>query len=333
MKDKFPPLLMMTFVTLALVIITTPILVPNVLATLPGRNGKIVFQRGWPDTQIWVVNADGTGETQLTFIGRNTFPRWSPDGKWIVFVSDRSGNAEIFKMKADGSHQIRLTNNPAYDQEPCWSPDGKKIAFTSNRVYGIAGTGAIFIMNADGSNVKQLTTDGVSYNACSWSPDGTKIAACAECFQNSGQTDNTGYNIRVINIVHGKCGTITQLTNTKGCTTRPCWSPDGTKIVFSSARDSDWTLDGVGCCQPGFRVHIYVMNADGSGQHTPLTYGIESVVDFGPCWSPDGMKIAFERGIDFGGHYICIMDQDGTLTQITDGNGFDRFPDWQPLPR
>src|SRR3954468_15613766 len=73
----------------------------------------------------------------------------------IVFASTRDGNNEIYVMDADGSHQTRLTNNPADDILPAWSPDGTKIAWSTNRLGG--SNYEIFVMNADGSGAKNLT--------------------------------------------------------------------------------------------------------------------------------------------------------------------------------
>src|SRR5213082_3058241 len=66
----------------------------------------------------------------------------------IVFASTRDGNNEIYVMDADGSHQTRLTNNPADDILPAWSPDGTKIAWSTNRPGG--SNYEIYVMNADG---------------------------------------------------------------------------------------------------------------------------------------------------------------------------------------
>src|SRR6266480_4416031 len=71
----------------------------------------------------------------------------------IAFMSDRSGNQDIFVMNEDGSNQIQLTNSVGQDGVPAWSPDGTKIAFLSER----DGNGEIYVMNADGSNQTRLT--------------------------------------------------------------------------------------------------------------------------------------------------------------------------------
>src|SRR5438132_1543575 len=93
-------------------------------------------------------------------------------GKSVV-ASEPDGNHEVYVMDADGSHQTRLTNNPADDILPAWSPDGTKIAWSTNRLGG--SNSEIFVMNADGSGAKNLTNYAGSDRFPSWSPDGTKI--------------------------------------------------------------------------------------------------------------------------------------------------------------
>jgi Tol biopolymer transport system component len=70
--------------------------------------------------RIYMMNADGTGLTPLTFSSNNLMPAWSPNGARIAFCSDRDGNNEIYVMNADGSGQTNITNNPASDCDPAW---------------------------------------------------------------------------------------------------------------------------------------------------------------------------------------------------------------------
>ncbi len=71
------------------------------------------------------MNADGSGQQRLTTRGAQ--PGWSPDGRTIAFMSERDGNAEIYRMQADGTRQTRLTDHPAVDIRPAWSPDGRRL--------------------------------------------------------------------------------------------------------------------------------------------------------------------------------------------------------------
>src|SRR6266446_5123005 len=124
-----------------------------------GLKGTITFSGddGNGNSEISIMNADGTGLTQLThspFNGGN--PNWPPDGQQIAFYSDRDGDNEIFIMNADGTGETQLTDNVFNDFGPMWSPDGKQITFNSNR----DGIFQIFAMNADGTGLTQLTHAG-----------------------------------------------------------------------------------------------------------------------------------------------------------------------------
>lgn len=126
--------------------------------------------------QVFVVPADfqpnrGT-PSPLTTEDHNDGPDWSPDGMRFAFTSLRDGNREIYVMGADGSNQLRLTDDPATDSSPAWSPDGRLIAFASER----AGGRHIFVMNADGSDVRQLTFGEQRDGFPAWSPDGEWLA-------------------------------------------------------------------------------------------------------------------------------------------------------------
>ena len=109
--------------------------------------------------EIYVMDADGGNQQRLTENRKNDWgPSWSPDGKRIVFASDRKGdlvNIEIYVMDADGGNLQNLTNNRVHDRFPSWSSDGERIAFSSDR----DGNREIYVMDADGGNQQNLTNN------------------------------------------------------------------------------------------------------------------------------------------------------------------------------
>jgi Tol biopolymer transport system component len=123
---------------------------------------RIAFQRivhgNW---EIFVVNADGSGETNLTNRPWADWrPAWSHDGKQIAYTAYDGASQEIFVMNADGSNPVNLTNDPAYDFSPAWSPDDSRIAFT--RFDEDGGNDEIFVMKADGSGQTNVTNSPAS---------------------------------------------------------------------------------------------------------------------------------------------------------------------------
>ncbi len=219
--------------------------------------------------EIYTMYPDGSNLTRLTnnpaqdFVpawSRNITPAWSPDGSQIAFVSDRDGyysmgNYEIYVMNADGSGQIRLTNDSAWDGHPTWSPDGSQIAFTSWR----DGKPQIYVMNADGTGLQRLTNLARDWEPA-WSPDGSQIA-----FESN--RDGNG-EIYVMNADGSGQKRLTYIEGSDHWP--PTWSPDSTRIAFTSDG-----ADEVG--------DIYAMNADGSGL-TRLTD--DPAEDSFPAWQP-----------------------------------------------
>jgi TolB protein len=121
--------------------------------------------------QVWVMSADGSGKTQLTFDANDhdQLPDWSPDGTRIAYEDGPSGAGRIFVMRSDGTHQTQLTFGPGDDTGAAWSPDGHRIAIL--RDFG-GGYRPVFVMNADGSGQHQLLAGTPHQLVPGWQPLG-----------------------------------------------------------------------------------------------------------------------------------------------------------------
>jgi TolB protein len=167
------------------------------------------------------MDADGGGQRKLTQAGRNAFPAWSPDGRKIIFVSDRDRNLELYVMNADGSKQTRLTRNPGVDGSPAWAPDGHTIACGCMR----AGNFDIYTLTVTtdrGAETRRLTHDSALESDPSWSRNGLDIA-----FERKRGRDSAIY---VENVKSGKWRGLTSGGD-------PAWAPDDRSIAF--VRDGD----------------------------------------------------------------------------------------------
>ena len=271
--------------------------------TIPDQStGTIAFfGNRTGDPEIYVMNADGSDQTRLTFSpGSDAFPVLSPDGRRIAWHSARDGNNEIYVMNVDGTGATRLTNAPGDDTDADWSPNGRQIAFMSSR----DGNQEIYVMNADGSGQTRLTTSPGADRNPDWSPSGRQILF---------NSDRDGAGNAEIYVMNADGSGQTRLTSSPGNDTSPAWSPDGQRILFDSERTGNFD--------------IYVMNADGTGQ---TRVGGGPTTDADPVWSPDGKRIAFHSDRDVPTRLqVYTMNADGTgQTRLTTVPGVNLAPDW-----
>ena len=147
---------------------------------------------GSENAEIYTMSIDGSNLTKLTDNpSRDYFPKYSPDGKTIVYSSERNGNIQLYTMSNDGENVKRLMENEFTDNSGSFSPDGLNIIFNSDR----GGNSDIYTINSDGSDeVKILTNNSAgNYDAC-YSPDGSMIAYRS----NKGLADSMSYDIFVM---------------------------------------------------------------------------------------------------------------------------------------
>jgi TolB protein len=269
-------------------------------------------------------------------------PAWSPDGRRIAFISDRTGLSELWVVDVGegagaGALQVtagmrkgdrRLPGGANLDSHPSWSPDGNRIAFASRR--GGGSFNNIWMANLKDRGLLQLTNNLYDSEAPAWSPDGKRIAFHAKSRGSRNYIwiiNSDGTN--PVELVVGEA---------------PAWSPDGSKIAFvrdTSSNPSVVNLD------------IWIMDADGSNITQFTAEGDKQEMD--PAWSPDGSKIAYTVAlsdeIDVLGFYrstrataegitvksseiwikdVEIKNIEGKGTELTALGRSNRFPFWSP---
>jgi Tol biopolymer transport system component len=182
----------------------------------------------------------------------------SPDGRWLVFDSDRGGNADLYVMPTAGGEARRITDDPAGDYSGDWSPNGQRILFHSLR----AGSRNIYTVDADGTGLQQWTEDSAENLDADWAPDGQTIL-----YEVIGSRHGFG----ILRLTGG--AQVEFLDIPLGDFAH--WSPDGKRIVYHAVE--------------GLRLYDIATGAD-----TLLTSNAaDGAKAYYAAWAPDGRQLYY----------------------------------------
>ena len=220
-----------------------------------------------------------------------------PDGRRIVFTSDRSGTPQLWEMSADGGELRRVRRNQAEESQPDPSPDGRSLAFLSD----LDGPQRLLVMDLTTGATSELVRHGprAIFGNPHWSPDGSRIAFSSN--------ESGGHRIYVVDVASGDVVALVD-----GC--EPRFNREG---------------NGVAYVKRGSRPASQLVEHD-------LETGEERVLVDWPsfsydlAYSPDGTEVAFAS--DVGGEYAIYRQRlsDGRAWQVTFGGGDARYPDYRP---
>jgi hypothetical protein len=232
-------------------------------------------EEGVPTRNVWRVGADGDAERRLTNGTKDEYhASLSPDGRRLLFVSERNGSRDVWVADADGQNPVPLTDDPGTEDQPAWSADSARIAYAAFPKEG--GSFDLWVVQADGGGRRRLTTTAANEIFPAWHPSGETLAYVTDA---GGTFDLYALGVRD--------GDTRPLVVSPDHEARPAWSPDGAKIAFSRwpgrGRAADATL--------------WLANADGTA---PIELTAAPKPATHPAWAPDGRRLAFQHGTDAG---------------------------------
>jgi len=182
--------------------------------------------------EVFIADADGSHARPLLPNPANDYnASFSNDGNWIVFTSERSGSADIYRVHPDGSGLEQLTADTWFDDQAVFSPDGKKIAFVSSR----SGQADIYVLEIATKKLTNITNHPAGDFRPSWSPDGEWIAFSTDRDSKRPMPVFTVWHSTEIYTIRVDGSALKRRTQLDAYAGSPCWSPDGKQIVFYEA--------------------------------------------------------------------------------------------------
>ena len=282
-------------------------------------------------SELMIADADGSNPHKLvpgSEIDYNA--AFSFDGQWVIFTSERSGSADIFRARVDGTAVERFTDSPAFDDQAALSPDNRSLAFVSTRGNGSTD---IYIMDLESREVRNLTNAPGGDFRPSWSPDGEMIAFSSDRgtgFPHQGYPGPAGRQEHVqaasVYLIKPDGTGLRKLTTEAEMSAgSPKWSSDGSEIVFYEmpVRDTFAAHSGRGASSivsvdvatgkrtvhasgPGLKVSPqfiasdrigYMVKTRSTGTLTFTSGEASSPQDLAnPSWSQDGTRVVYHAG-------------------------------------
>lgn len=213
-----------------------------------------VRETNWADnayeTEIWLADASTAGSGRQVTLAKksSTQPAFSPDGRWLAFISDRTETRQLYRLSLDGGEAEALTSGSEGVTAFAWSRDGARIAYTmtapvtaamkertekygeythEDRDHRLA---QLHLLDVATKTTRPLTAGAFVVGSFDWSPDGARIAFDHRVNSDPGMSGSAD-----ISVVEVASGAVTALVTQDGPDANPKWSPDGRQIAFQSA--------------------------------------------------------------------------------------------------
>ena len=299
-------------------VVVVNLLAPSAQAAptgVPQARGRIAFTFtvDFADWDVYAVNGDGTGLTDLTPgtpRSRDDLPAWSPDARQIAFSSDRSGTFNLYVMRSNGADATLIPNTVGARQS-AWSPDGEQIAYQSEA----SGVSQIYVLDAQGGGAPTQVTHNtrtLPADCCglSWSTDGSQIFFTG----NTGDVACNGSECLAIYSIRIDGTDQRQLTRDTLDSVNPQASPSGNEIVFNI----------------GFNENSDLARMHADGTHLRRLTNTQATDEFLPAWSPNRMSIVYVSTPHFvTPTQLFTMRANGTDNErLIELNGWPFSPAW-----